>query len=265
MGVVAPGRHLDRLGDRDPERAGAVRVRGQDLAAGLGLIGRRGDAAGAVALHQRPAIGLLLEADPDHVDVDLEPEQAAGQRQRRAPLAGAGLGRDPGDARLLVVVRLGHRGVRLVAAGRAHALVFVVDPGRGIEEALEPARPVERRRPPQAIDVADRIRDLDRALLAHLLEDQRHREQGCELRGADRLQRPRMQGRRRRPRQIGREIVPVGRNPLFAQDRLQGPLVGRHDAPPAGRRRAAETTGGRRACASAPRRDSFTPADGVTI
>ena len=34
------------------------------------------------------------------------------------------------DARLLVVERLRHRGVRLVAARRAHALVLVVDPRR---------------------------------------------------------------------------------------------------------------------------------------
>ena len=243
MGVVALGRHLDRLGDRDPETARAVGMRGEDLFAGLGLVRGRGDAARAVALHQRAPVGLLLEADLDHVDVDLQPEQAAGERERRTPLAGAGLGRDPADAFLPVVVGLGDGGVRLVGAGGADAFVFVVDLRRRIEEALEPARAVQRRRPPQPVDVADLVRDRDRALSAHLLRDQRHREQGREIARADRLQRPRMQGRRQRLGQVRREIVPLGRDPVLGEDRLQGSIVRRHLCPP-GSVVAGQLTGG---------------------
>ena len=231
VGIVALGRHLDRLGDRDAERAGAVGMQREDPPAGLGLVRGRGDAARAVALHQRAPVGLLLEADLDHVDVDVQAEQAAGERQRRAPLAGAGLGRDPGDALLPVVVGLGHGGVRLVAAGGAHAFVLVVDPGGGIEQALEPARPVERRRAPQAVDVAHLVGDRDPRLPADLLRDQRHREQGCQVVRADRLQGSRMQRRGRGLGQVRREVVPFGRDPVLGEDRLQGAIV-RHGLPP---------------------------------
>src|SRR5437764_6398545 len=79
----------------------------------------------APGLDQRAPVRLLLVRDPDHVDLALEPEQLAGERERAAPLAGAGLGREPRPALLRVVVGLGDRGVRLVAARRADALVLV--------------------------------------------------------------------------------------------------------------------------------------------
>ncbi len=133
FGVVALGGHLDRLGDGDAERAGRVGIarpewRGRSRSYWLGLAMQRR----AIGLHQRPAIGLLLVADLDHVDLDLEAEQLAGEGQRRAPLAGAGLGGQALDACLLVVEGLGHRRVGLVAAGRADALVLEENLGRGV-------------------------------------------------------------------------------------------------------------------------------------
>ena len=100
----------------------------------FGFIARARDAGGAVGLHQRPAVGLLLIADLDHVDLDLDAEQLPGEGERRAPLAGAGLGRQLPDAGLAVVEGLRHGGVRLVAARRADALVLVEDAGRRIEQ-----------------------------------------------------------------------------------------------------------------------------------
>ena len=64
-----------------------------------------------------------------------------GERERRAPLAGAGLGGEPGDALRLVVERLRHRGVRLVRAGRRHRLVLEVDAGRRARAPPRAARP----------------------------------------------------------------------------------------------------------------------------
>ena len=75
------------------------------------------------------------------------PKSGAGEGQGAAPLPGARLGREAGHALLLVVEGLGQRGVGLVAARRAAALVLVVDVGRGIERLLEPVGPVERARP----------------------------------------------------------------------------------------------------------------------
>ena len=104
-------------------------------------VGRRArhDLAPPCADHRAP-VGLLVVGRPHHVDLALEPEQLAGERQRRAPLAGAGLGGEPCDPLLAVVEGLGHRRVRLVAARRAHALVLVEDAAGGPERLLQAER-----------------------------------------------------------------------------------------------------------------------------
>jgi hypothetical protein len=59
--------------------------------------------------------------------VHSRPNNLAGQRQRRAPLPRAGLGGQAGGSSDLVVIRLRHRGVRLVAAHRTGTLILVID------------------------------------------------------------------------------------------------------------------------------------------
>src|SRR5437867_2542074 len=81
----------------------------------------------------------------------------------------------------------------LVAAGRAHALVLVVDVRRRAERLLQAPRAIERGGPPQPQDVAHLVGDLDPALAADLLLDQLHREQRREIGGADRLLGARME------------------------------------------------------------------------
>src|SRR6267142_1048956 len=98
-----------------------------------------------------------------------------------SPLAGAGLGGQARDLLHLVVVGLGRRGVELVAARRARALVLVVDARGGVEGLLESPRTVERGRAPQAEHVAHLVRDLDPPLLADLLLDQLHREERGQI------------------------------------------------------------------------------------
>src|SRR5207249_8678058 len=120
----------------------------------------------------------------------------------------------------LVVVRLRHRRVRLVAAGRAHALVFVVNMRRRAERLLESPRTIEWRRPPQAIDVTDLVRDLDPALLADLLLDQLHREERRQILGPDRVLRGRVEHRRRRRLQVGLDVVPLRRDVLLVEQEL---------------------------------------------
>ena len=142
---------------------------------------RARDALRAVGLHQRPPIGLLVVGDLDHVDLDFEAEQRAREGERRAPLPGAGLGRQLRDALLLVVESLGDGGVGLVAAGGAHALVFVENARARSERLLEPPRAIERRRSPHPVDVAHRRRDFDMPLAADFLADQRHRKEGREI------------------------------------------------------------------------------------
>ena len=84
-------------------------LRCQDRAAGVRAVRRAGRDGGAVGLHDGAAVRLLLVADLHHVDVDGDLEDVAGDGQRGAPLARAGLGGDALDAFLLVVVGLRQR------------------------------------------------------------------------------------------------------------------------------------------------------------
>ena len=175
---------LDRLADRDAQRAGVLRGLGEDRAAGLGQLRRRAVDRRPERLHHHPPVGLLVVRGADLPHLDVDAEQRAGEGERGAPLAGAGLGRQLPDAVLGVVVGLRDGGVRLVRAGRRDALVLVVDLGRRAERLLEPVRAVQRRRPPQPVDVEHLVGDVDVPVLGDLLQDQVHREQRREVLGA---------------------------------------------------------------------------------
>ena len=177
-------RDLDRLRDRDPETArGVLGLR----TAGLGELGGAAMDRAAPGLDHRPPVRLLVIGDPDHEHLAFEAEELARERQRGAPLPGAGLGGELAHALLLVVEGLGHRGVRLVRAGGRDPLVLVVDVGRGIERALQALRAVERGRTPQPVHVADLVGDRDLRLGRDLLLDQPHGEDRRQVVGAERL------------------------------------------------------------------------------
>ena len=197
-GLRLRGSDLDRLGDRDAQRPWVVRGLREDRATGSGELGRRAVHRGAEDLHHQAPVGLLVIARADLPHLALDAEEGARVGQRRAPLAGAGLGRDASDPGLGVVVRLRDRGVRLVRAGGGAALVLVVDPRRRAQGLLEAMGAIERRRPPLAVDVEDRVGDVDVGLRRHLLEDQVHREQRRQVVRSHGLKRARVQRRRRR-------------------------------------------------------------------
>ncbi len=126
--VLVLGRDFDRLGDGDAERTGRVGILGQNGAAGFRFLAGAGRDFRPVRLHQRFAVRLLFIAHAHHVDLAFEPEVRTAHGQRRAPLAGPGLGGQAFDASQFVVVGLRHGGIRLVRAGGADAFVLVVDP-----------------------------------------------------------------------------------------------------------------------------------------
>jgi hypothetical protein len=95
--------------------------------------------------------------------------------------------------------------------------VFVEDARARAELLLEAPGAVKRRRPPHAIDIAHRVRNFDVAFDADFLADERHGKERREVGRSDRLARTRMQYRRRRRRQVRRDIVPGARNALFAE------------------------------------------------
>ncbi len=204
-----------------PRLPGEFGLSCEHAATELGLIGRGWEHLRAPRLHQGAAIWLLLIRDIDHVDHDLEPEQAAREGECRAPLAGAGLGGEPLDAFLGVVVGLCHRGVGFVRPRWRCALVLVEDPRGGVERLLQAARAIQRRGAPELVDVANAIGDLDPALPRHLLADDCHREDRGEIRGRQRLERPRAQERAELLRDIGEDVVPVRRQLVFRQQELR--------------------------------------------
>ena len=180
-----------------------------------------------VDLHHRAAVRLRTVRRGDLPDLAVDPELGAGERQRRAPLAGAGLRRQLPDAVLVVVVGLRHRRVGLVRAGRADPFVLVEDLRRGVEQPLESPRPVQRARPPQAVDVEHAAGDVDVAGAGDLLLDERHREQRRQVLGADGLVGAGMQRRRWRRRQVRDDVVPLGGHLGFVEQDL-GARVARH-------------------------------------
>ena len=194
---------------------------GEDRAAGLRVLGGAGHDLGAPRVDHGAPARLLLVRDANHVDLALEPDELAGERERAAPLACAGLGGEACTPFLLVVERLRDRGVRLVAARRADALVLVEDARAGADRLLEAVRTEERRRAPEAVELEHLLGDRDLGVLRDLLADELHREERGEIVRADRLQRPRMQDGPRRRRHVGADVVPAPRKLRFLEEELR--------------------------------------------
>ena len=180
-----------------------------------------GDDLRAPRLDHRAPARLLLVRDADHVDLALEPDQLAGERERAAPLARAGLGGEARAPFLLVVVGLRDRRVRLVAAGRADALVLVEDARAGADRLLEPPRTEERRRAPEGVELQHLLRNRDLGVLAHLLSDELHRKERREIVRPDRLPGPRVQHRPRGRRHVSADVVPTPRKLPFLEEELR--------------------------------------------
>ncbi len=215
----------------EPEQDGSSR---EACAAGVRVGARGGHDLRSPRLHHVAAVGLLVVAHPHHVDLHVDAEELPGEGEGAAPLPGARLRGEALHALLLVVEGLGHRGVRLVAARGAHALVLVEDLRRRPERLLEPSGAVERRGPPEAVDLAHGLGDLDPALLRDLLLDEGHREERREVGRPDRLLRARVEHRRQVERQVGLEVVPGLRHLGLGQDELgvvgHGSTPGRENA-----------------------------------
>ena len=190
----------------------------------------------APGLHHEPPERLLVEADADHVDLAFQAEEAARHGERAAPLARAGLGRQPLDAELLVIISLRHGRVGLVAAGGRDALVLVVDFRGRAQRLLQPRRAAERRRPPQPEDFEDFFRDIDPPLRRHLLLDEVHGEDRRQGLGADGLAIG--ADRRRHGMLVVRgDVVPLAGHFVFIEDYFD---VRRHGGLPWGTVRKVE-------------------------
>ena len=145
---------------------------GVDEAADFGLHRRRRRDARAIRAHHLAAERLLLVGALHHEDSAVETEERARHRKRRSPLARARLGRHALEPLRLRIVRLRDGGVELVGAGGVVALELVVYLRRCAERLFEEVRPHERRGAEHPVEVADRLRYLEkRRCLVKLLRD----------------------------------------------------------------------------------------------
>ena len=94
------------------------------------------------------------------------------------------------------------------------------------QRLLEPPGAAQRRGPPEPVDVANRAGNLDPPFCAHLLPDQRAGKNRCQVLLHQRLPGPGMNGRRQGEGQVGRHIVPGGRNRVFGKRECDGILDG---------------------------------------
>ncbi len=220
VGVVALSGQLDRFADGDAQAARRIRILRQDGAAGRGGIGGAGDDFRAPHPDHAAPVGLLEVGDLHHVDQAFHAEHLAGESEGGAPLAGAGLGGELGDAFLLVVPGLGDGSVGLVRPGRAGAFVLEVDLRGGAEGLFPSGGPDERRRTPELVDLPNLIGDLDQTFCRHLLRDEAHREQRRQVIRTGGLMRSRVEGRGRGRGEIGRDVVPRRGDPVFREQIL---------------------------------------------
>src|SRR5215211_1665000 len=84
-----------------------------------------------------------------------------------------------------------------------------------------PARAVERRRAPQLVRVADRVRDRDLRLLRDLLRDQPHREDRRQVVRSGGLAGARAERRQRLAGEVGRDVHPMRRDRVLWQQELR--------------------------------------------
>ena len=188
-------------------------------AAGVREVRRRAVHGRAPGLHHRAPVGLLVVAGADHEDLALEPEQRAGERQRRAPLAGAGLGRELLDARPARSRRpagprcwaCASRRARRPRTCRRSSRACRAPARAGARGTAASAATAGRRRGP-----ASGIAIIGSGETSCI--DQRHREDRRQVVGAGGLAGLRVQRRQRLAREVGEQVDPVRRDGVLAED-----------------------------------------------
>ncbi len=216
-GILMGGSIFNRLTDRDPQGARAVRIKLKDGTPGVGLVRWGRKDIGTPQLHHALAIRFLPVGDLDHVNGTFETEVLTGHGNGRTPLPGAGFRSNPFGTENLVVVGLRHRGIRLVRASRRDPFILVVDLRRCAECFLQFMGTVHRRWPPELINLEDLLRDINPSFLGYFLLDQSHGEQRQKVLRTYRLHRPRMNNRLHLTRHIRDDVVPLSGKLVFAE------------------------------------------------
>ena len=209
VGVIVRGRVFHSLGNGEAEAARVVRVNFEGLSSRVRDCRRTCMHRGTPRLHLDSPVGFLAIAHLHHVHRHVKSEKLARKRHGCPPLSGTRLCSDSLDPCLLIIKSLGDGCVRLVAARRAHALVFIIDLCRSAERLLEPVRAKERRGPPEGINVEHLFGNVDPAFCCHFLFDKRHGEDRREVIRSYRLFCAGMKGRLWQVWHISHDVVPL--------------------------------------------------------
>ncbi len=211
---------FNSFADGNPKAPRGVRIFFQNLSACIRVLARAGHAGRTPGVHHQAAVGLLVIADPDHVDLALQAEETACEAEGASPLTRTRFGCNSFDAEDFVVIGLGDGCIRFVAPRGAHSFILVVNPRRGPQGLFQGIGSLERRGSPDKKLFHHLFRNVDPSLLAHFLFNQIHRKHGGQVFGTDRFSCRRVDDRLKRTRQIGLDVVPLPRNVIFTQKHL---------------------------------------------
>ena len=193
----------------------------EDLAADLCRIGGRRSDFRAVCAHYFAAERLLLVGNLDHEDLAVEVKEGAGHREGSSPLAGTGLGCDAFESLFLSVVRLGERGVQLVAAGCVVSFELIEDVSRSSQCFLKIFRVHERRRAIDLVEVMDFFRDVVvRGIVVEFLRHEFFAEDRSKVRCAHRLEGSGVQERSLLGLHVRSHVIPFLRDLVLFQIHL---------------------------------------------
>ncbi len=139
---------LNSFADGDGKTSRGVRIAFENVTAGFCQGTGACDTVCAPSRHQGFPIGFLIKTDPDHKHLAFQSELGTRERKRASPLTGPGFRGQLFDAENLVVIGLGHCGIRLVAPRRTQALVLKINSRRRIQCFFKGQCPYQRSRPP---------------------------------------------------------------------------------------------------------------------
>ena len=184
----------------------------------------------AVCAHHFTAERLLFVGNLHHVYLAVKAEVRAGHGKRRAPLTGSGLCRHAFEALLLCVVSLCDCRIQLMAPGCIVAFKLVEYMSRRIERLLQKDRVNKRRRPVHFVKILNLIRNRDeRGIIVQFLSDQLVAEDRLHILEFKRLQRTRMNQRRRFVLHIRADIIPFCRDLILGEIDLVRDIIFTHN------------------------------------
>ena len=189
---VAGARVLDgflhRLSNGNTQGPRVIRVFRQQFATELGFTGWAGKHLSAPDLHHGAPVRFRPVGRTHLPDFTVNSELGTCKGQGRTPLPRPGFSCQALDPLLGVVEHLGYGSVGFVGARRTDPFVFVENLGRGIEQFFQPSGTKQRCGSPKPVDIQYLAGNIDVAVRAHLLGNQRLGKQGGEILRSGRLQ-----------------------------------------------------------------------------